>query len=209
MVNRPSQSEFQRAVMAYGDDGIWDVALGAILLTFGLVTWLFGPPLWAAGVVAVVPAIVVAKRLISAPRLRIYEARPVASAGVVTAVWILLITTLLLIIGSGGLIALSLTRRLSEWSAGILPLVVPILLAVLGVVIMVTTGTMIDAAGRYFFYAAVVAAGFLALLWPAVPGWAGLVVSGGVMLAVGVVVLARFLGTHGRTAARRLSYPFP
>lgn len=205
-MNRPRSGEFQRAVMAYGDDGLWDIVLGAILLFIGLVERLGAQPWWLAAVLLAIPGVPAAKRLICAPRLPAHETRQPASTGIRAAVWILSVATVLPVVASAGLVALAASGWSSEWTAAVLPIVLPILMALLGVVILVTVGTMLDAAGRYFFYAAVLAAGFLALLWPLVPDWLVLAAPGGVMLILGAGILLRFLRTHMRMARSQLRY---
>lgn len=207
-MNQPQQGDFQRVVMAYGDDGLWDIVLGAILASIGVIEMVSLHPLWVTITVLAVPGVFLAKRVITAPRLRTYETRQTATARVRAAIWILFLVTLVLVGASVGLVVLTVWGWLSGWAAGILPIVLPILLALLGVIVMVTVGTMIDAAARYFFYAAVLAAGFLALLWPAVPNWLALVVIGGVMVAVGAGLLLRFLLSHSRTTTGQLTYRY-
>ncbi len=68
---------------------------------------------------------------------------------------------------------------------------------------MVTAGMMIDAAGRYFLYAAAMATGFLTLLWSATPDWVTLAAPGILMIVVGLGCAAHFLVTHPKAPQER------
>lgn len=185
--------EVQRAVMACGDDGVWDIVLGTILLTIGLVEFQSWPPAWVALVLLAIPLALIAKRRVTASRLLEYETRQPSAARIGGAVAILVGATLLVLLLVGLLIWLSLTSGLSDWMTDLLPIVMPVMLAFLAVVIMVTVGTLLDAAGRYSLYAGALAAGFLALLWDATPGWAAFLGPGSLMMIVGLGCTARFV----------------
>jgi hypothetical protein len=51
----PRKGEVQRAALVHGEDGVWDVALGVILLTIGTVELLALHPLWIMLVILVMP----------------------------------------------------------------------------------------------------------------------------------------------------------
>ena len=184
--------EIQRAIMARGDDGVWDILLGSILVVVGLIEFLAWHPAWAVSVLLVLPLALLAKRLVTAPRLRDFETRQTPSCSIGTAVGILSAAILLLSLLTGLLLWLQASGQLSVWAGELLPIVMPIALAALAVIIMVTIGTLIESAVRYSIYAAVLAAGFMALLWEATPSWVAFLVPGAVMVVVGLACVARF-----------------
>lgn len=186
----------KHAAMACGGDGIWDIALGAILLLFGSVLFLSWHSAWAAVVVFVLPLALIAKRSITAPRLREYETQFSATSSMGAAVWILVLVILMVAGILGFLIWMTRDMGLPEWILSFLPIVLPVMLALLSVVIMVTAGMMVGAVGRYFLYAAAMATGFLALLWEAMPDWIALAAPGVLMIAVGLGCVAHFIITH-------------
>jgi hypothetical protein len=143
-----------------------------------------------------------------ARRLYAYEVQRISAAGAGAAVVILTLMTAVLVATSSALVLALLFGGLPPWLGEYLPVVLPIGLAVAAVVILVTVGTMLSAPGRYFFYAALLAGGFLALLWPIMPDWAPLMLAGTLMTAVGIGLLARFFWRHARQAGRQLSYPY-
>ncbi len=203
------KEEIQRAVMACGDDGIWDMALGVILLFTGLVEWLSWHAAWASAVVLVVPLAIAAKRLMTANRLLDHEVRRSPPVSIIVAIGILTVAIVIVLLLLGGLIAFTLLSGLPEWIGALLPFVVPVSLALLGVIIMVTVGAIVGAPGRYFLYAAVLAASFLALLWSATPSWVAFVVPGGFMVCVGLGCLGQFAASHPQLPEeRRLRFRF-
>jgi hypothetical protein len=206
-MNSPRRGEVQRAALVHGEDGVWDVALGVILLTIGTVELLALHPLWMMPVILVMPLARLVKRRVIARRLRAHEVQRTSAAGAGVAVVILSLMTAVLVAASSALLAL-LVRGLPPWLSAYLPVVLPIGLAVGAVVILVTVGTMLSAPGRYFVYAAVLAGGFLALLWPLTPDWAPLLLPGVLMSAVGAGLLVRFLWRHARQVGGQLSYPY-
>lgn len=214
-MNDKRSSEVRHAAMACGDDGIWDVALGLILLLFGVVLYLALHSAAAAVVLLVVPGALLAKRRLTMPRLRAYETQSQTDHRSGAAVCILLLVVLVAMSAAGLLLWPVLQpllwpqsiAQIPSWAGGLLPIVVPVLLALFAVIIMVTVGSMVGAAGRYFLYSAVLAGSFLALLWAATPDWLTLMVPGLLMILVGVGSAARFVLTHPMAPQpRRLRY---
>ncbi|MEZ4519397.1 MAG: hypothetical protein R3C44_22080 [Chloroflexota bacterium] len=201
--------EVQRAVMACGDDGIWDLSIGAILLIPGIVELLAWDSIWELAVVPIIPLVLLAKRQMTAVRLTDYETRHSLPGSIRMAVWLLAFVTLILLALLGTLAGLSYTGQIPPWLADMLPITLPVTLALLGVIIMVTVGTMVNAAGRYFLYAGVLAIGFLALLWDATPTWTAFVIPGALMVLIGLGCSMRFVRTHPvRPPERRLRFRF-
>jgi hypothetical protein len=165
-------------------------------------------PLWIMPVILVMPLARLIKRRVVARRLLPYEVRRTSAVGAGAAVVILSLMTIVLVATSSALLVGLLVGGLPPWLGAYLPVVVPIALAAGAVVILVTVGTMLGAPGRYFVYSALLAGGFLALLWPTTPDWAPLVLPGALMSAVGAGLLVRFLWRHARQAGGQLSYPY-
>ncbi len=209
MKNDSSLGDLQHATMACGDDGIWDIALGTILLLFGVILFLAWQTAWAALVVLVPLLALIAKRKITAPRLREYEKHALPTSSIGAAVWILVLMTLVVAALLSLLLWFGQDGLLPEWAIGLLPIVLPVMLALMAVVIMVTAGTMVGASARYFIYAAAMAVGFLALLWETTPDWITLAIPGLLMIMVGLGCVARFLVSHPMVPReQRVTYEF-
>ena len=182
-------------IMAFSRDGVFDIAVGVMLIGAGAYLYFDLIALGGIFVVLILPLIQGLKAAITVPRLAVEEQPEYGAVRIFRG---LLVSAVLLGVLFTAAVAIFMFDRagnmpgwLDGWLADALPIA---LLTIVGVFLLV--GTYATRNWRLVAYAVLVAATYAALHWLELSLPLGLVALGVVAIAIGIVLALRFVRTH-------------
>lgn len=192
MMKDSRTADERAAIMAYGQDGIWELVLGVVFVSLAVAEYFVLDYPAAIMVILAYPVVLALKEGITAPRIRLSELSPVASRRLQSAM--VFVAVLLLVLALAGLLVFGLLepQAIPDW----LPQATPMALAMVTLVILALTAFAASGSWRYLFYGIVLPASFVLLFWSEIPAWTVFAAPGVLMTVIGLWLLIRFMRSH-------------
>jgi hypothetical protein len=193
MENIDLKSVERKAYMSYHQDGLWDIFLGMVLLSWGVSMGSAVSALEGVWIIVLFPLFLGAKRWVTFPRLGYAQFPRVRKA--ITSMIVLFIITFML----GALIILLLVSGgasgLGEWLRNYVKIVFGTIVA--GVLCVLAAIHLIN---RLYFYAVLVLLAFAGAHWYEFHLKYSFLAVGGVITLLGLVMLIQFLRNYPRAS---------
>lgn len=182
-------------IMAFSRDGVFDIALGVMLIAAGLYLVFDLVALGGIIVVLVLPLVQGLKSAITVPRLAADDQPGDVEVRVFRGLMVSTILLGVLITAGVGIYWLQRTNTMPAWLDGWLAAFMPYALLTL-VALFLLVGTYATRNGRLIVYAVLIAATYASLRWLGLALWLGLVGLGGAAVVIGTVLAVQFVRTH-------------